>query len=402
MIEKSKPQDVLFLTMLVIISVISGLDTNIYIQFFPQIIKYFHIEEKNAEYIIRFSLAGALVSGLIIGPLDDSYGRKKIFIGGLLLYSISSFSCFISQNFESLLFWRFIQGASKSSLIIVGWIIAFDIFSMNKSGKVLGFVRGISTLILAIIPLFFFYISNLVGWHNVFLSMVVLSLVSLIIAILFVNETHPVDKRKKFSFIEALQQYSKLIKNFNFIAYIIIYSAASGIYNIYFSNASIIYVENLMMTKQEFSMYQTINAAIYIIFSFLSIRLIENKGIDYTKNIGFLLFIIGCLAMFIFSEENKTNYHNIFNFMMVVSMGGALMNGFLLKAINIFPESRGTCMSFNNLVATIFSARAIFWSQKLFDGTILPTTTIILICAIVTIILFIILQYREKLKEKIN
>ncbi|AZA80472.1 MFS transporter [Chryseobacterium lactis] len=64
-----------------------------------------------ASYLIGF--ASFLITG---GRLGDLYGRKKIFVIGLLLFMLSSLACGISANALQLVISRFIQGISAAAM----------------------------------------------------------------------------------------------------------------------------------------------------------------------------------------------------------------------------------------------------------------------------------------------
>lgn len=80
-----------------------------------------------------------------------------------------------------------------------------------------------------------------------------------------------------------------------------------------FSNASIVFIEGNYITKELFSYFVVITNMMYILFSFLSIYVIEKKGIDYTKNIGFIIFIFGCAGLFVSTHIDGYNISIYFN-----------------------------------------------------------------------------------------
>lgn len=391
--SKINSKDALFLILITIITVFLRSENNIYIQFFPEIIDLFKIDPDDANYILRVNFFGALF-GLIVGPISDSYGRNKLFYIGIILYIISSLMCFLASNFYVLLIARMIEGSSGSICYIIGWILVFENLSKNKSGKILGFTKGMTTLTLALLPLFTIWIANLLNWHINFALIPILASISLIIALICLKNTKDISTKKKLNIKSFLKSYLVLLKNLQFMSYTLVYSLSMSIYILFFSNASIIYI-NHSITTDQFSYYQTLNSIIYVIFSFLSVYIIGKKGVDYTKNLGFGIFVAGSILTFITSHLYE-NAHIMLTISLIMCIGSALMNGFLLKAISLFPDMKGSAMSLNATIKIILSARLIFWSQTFFNETIIPTTSIIFICTIFSIILLTILKYRKK------
>lgn len=388
-------QNILFITALTLLTIVLNEENNVYIQFYPKFISFIKADEHSINYLLRFNLAGSFFLGLFIGPMVDSLGRRKMFIIGLGLYLVSAIFCYLSNNFALLLLFRFIEGMSGSIISVVGWIILFDKFSTKDSTKITGFIGGLATFFAALIPIFAYWISTIFYWRIVFLVIPLLIFTSLVIALICVKETLPIEKRKKFVFTDSFKGYSTLIKKYEFMSQLLIYELSCAIEILFFSNASIIFINHMGMQEEAFSFYQSANSASYILFSLLSILVINIKGIDFTKNIGFYIFAIGCIAMFLCGIF-KPQIDLIFISMLIISAGNACMSGFLLNAIQIFPNLKGTAMSLSGTIGVILAAREIRWSQVFFNGTIVPTVTIVFICAIITIILFGVLQYRAK------
>lgn len=396
---QGRSQYILYIMLLSIMTIFLESENDLYIQSFPQLIKFFNIQEAETDYIIRFNLIGLFFSSIISGPLSDVFGRRKILIIGLLLYVIGSLGCYFSSEFKYLLFWRFIEGLTGSTLLIVGWLIIFDKSSMNEAGKLSGLVEGSATVFIGLMPLIALWISKIFNWHAVFLFISFTIIAALIISLICVKETLPVNKRKKFDLKNICSIYWKLLKNTQFMSFVIIYSIPCAIWVLYFSNASIIFIDHLGLSRDKFTYYQSASSWIYIVFSFLSIKIIDKKGLQYTSTLGFIIFIVGCIAMFIFSLNNENNIHMISISMLIIVTGHALTNVFLLRAVEMFPEEEATAISLSTTIGIIVTARTIFWSQEFFNDTILPTIIIIFVAAVLSIIFFTMSYNRSEQKK---
>jgi MFS family permease len=59
----------------------------------------------------------ALIFALpVAGPVADRYGRRRVFIGGGVLFGLASALCAEAATFESLLAWRLVQGVAGAAL----------------------------------------------------------------------------------------------------------------------------------------------------------------------------------------------------------------------------------------------------------------------------------------------
>lgn len=394
-----KIKNTLLILLLIIVTTVVWIGNEIYIQFFSEITKYFQIADKDVHYLTRFNLIGCIMMSILAGPLSDTYGKRLIFILGLSAYIAGGLICFIGNNFPLFVFGRFLQGMAEATINIVSWVILLDYFAIDKSGKIAGIINAVSTLLLLLLPLMSLLISNIYNWHITIIIMPALALIALTITVFVVEEKKDPGTQKKLEFKKLFNNYLTLLKNFKFMVYTLIYSIPPAADLLFFSNASVILV-NRGMSIDEFTYSNTINAICFIAASFLSIYMIDKKGLDYTKNIGYGIFLLGVLGLFAAAILDYNIIRIIFVCIFVMTIGSALMEGFLLKSVNIFPDIKGTAMSFSSIVGYILIARKVFWSQALFDGTMLPSSIVILVICIISAILFTILHYKEKINHQ--
>ncbi len=189
--------NILFILLLVIITVAVESGNTTYIQFMTDIIGELNLNSEDANYLIRLNIVGVLISSCLIGPLTDIYGRRKPFILGLILYVISSFTCYylLNNNFVALVFFRFLQGISEGIITIIVWLIILDRFSVVQSGKIAGFSEGSSYFILAMLPLFTLWIAKIYFWRIAFIIIPILSVISLLLALISLKKEESIKKK---------------------------------------------------------------------------------------------------------------------------------------------------------------------------------------------------------------
>lgn len=391
--------NILFVLLLIIITVSVESGNTTYIQFMTDIIGKLDINSEDANYLIRLNIVGIFISSCFIGPLSDIYGRRKPFILGLILYVISSITCYylLNNNFVALVFFRFIQGISEGIITIIVWLIILDRFSVVQSGKIAGFSEGSSYFILAILPLFTLWIAKIYYWRVAFVIIPVLSVISLLLALVSLKKEET-EENKPFNlqvFKKIFKDYWKLLKNFECTTYIFIYAFATASYVVIYSNISIVFVHNDYINKEVFSYFMIADSMLYVLASFLSIYIIAKKGIDFTKNFGFIIFMFGCLGLFAASCIDRHNIYLILTFILIISFGSALVTGFMLKATEMLPKMKGSILSLSYVIISAISARKIYWTQVLFDNTIMPTSTVIFIGASILTVLFALVCYKK-------
>lgn len=125
----------------------------------------------------------------IFGKLSDMYGRKKFFIFGIVIFLAGSALCGVAHSIVQLSIYRAIQGIGGGALMPIAFTIVFDIFPMEKRGKMSGLFGAVFGTSNLFGPLLGAYITDHFGWHWVFYINLPLGLVSLLLITLYYHES---------------------------------------------------------------------------------------------------------------------------------------------------------------------------------------------------------------------
>jgi DHA1 family bicyclomycin/chloramphenicol resistance-like MFS transporter len=389
----AKTYDLLMLLLVTIMYIALCAEADMYVPAFPQMIKYFNVNENHIQLILSINFIGLCFAGLIAGPLSDSYGRRKILLAGLLVFLISSIGCTVTENFYAMLFWRLFQGIAASFPMVIGAAIFFDKYSADKAGQLCGILNSVISASMAGAPILGAYLSHIFSWRANFIVILILAIVSFVGTLLFIEETLPSAQRKKFSPKAIFADYLKLFSSFKFLTYAMISCVPFVAIVVYVANLSVIFINHLGMNLNEFSYWQATCMGSFIIFSALSAKIIARKGVDYTKDLGSIICLIGVISLFITGLYATNNVYFICLSMAILASGGALMVGtFGAKSMEIFPGINGTCLAFVTAQRQIFASVLVVLSELFFDGTILPVAVIIFCYAAFAYICYLIIH----------
>lgn len=396
----AKTFDIIFVSLVTIIYIGLCAEADMYVPAFPQMIEYFGIAENKISLILSINFVGLSISGLVVGPLSDCYGRRRVLLGGIFLFVISSIGCVVTSDFTWMLGWRFVQGLAAAVPMVVAAASFFDKYTPAKAGKIIGFLNSIISASMAGAPVVGAYISDIFDWRANFIVILALALVSFIGTLLFIEETLPIKKRKIFHPISVVKDYWTITKSLKFMSYTIIGVFPITVIILYVANLSVIMINHLGIDLVTFSYYQATTMGAFMIFSLISIKMIDKYGVDFTKNFGGIIAAIGSFGMFYVGQFDHTNANMISFAMVLIASGGAMMmSTFTLIALSVFPDMNGTAMAMMTAIRQLLASGLVIVSEVFFDGTIMPIANIIFVYAIISIICYVMASCGE-VKQK--
>ena len=134
----------------------------------PSIGREFSINALTLSWIATAYILSAAIFLLPFGKLADMYGRKKVFIYGTLIFTVSSFLTGVSKTPEILISCRVLQGIGGAMIFGTGIAILTSVFHAGERGKVLGINVAAVYLGLSFGPFLGGILTQHLGWRSIF------------------------------------------------------------------------------------------------------------------------------------------------------------------------------------------------------------------------------------------
>ena len=120
-------------------------------------------------WVITIYTLAMTVTVPVAGKLSDIYGRKNLYIIGILWFTAGSAFCALSGSMIQLVVFRGIQGFGGGIVMGISMAIIADVFPPAEVGKYMGVIMSMSSLASLIGPSLGGFLVDHVGWHWVFL-----------------------------------------------------------------------------------------------------------------------------------------------------------------------------------------------------------------------------------------
>ncbi|MDR4886145.1 MDR family MFS transporter [Fredinandcohnia sp. QZ13] len=262
---KSKP---FVLVSIVLAMLISAMDTTILQTTAPTI----------AETLGGYRLYGwmfaiyvlfSTVSLPIFGKLADIYGRKKIFSISIILFTIGSLLCGLADSMVELIVYRGIQGLGAGGVSPLTMIIAGDLYSIEKRGKIQGFFSAMWGVSAVIAPLIGGFFVETMSWRWIFFINIPIGIIVLLCLIPYqeniTKDKNPLNYLSAFFFTGSMLAF---LMNTITTENLVIYNLIGVILLVAF-----IFAENKSDKR------------------FIPIEILKNKNISWMNINGLLIFL---------------------------------------------------------------------------------------------------------------
>jgi EmrB/QacA subfamily drug resistance transporter len=155
----------------------------------PSIERDLHMSIASLEWIVTayaLVFASLLVTG---GKLADLLGRRRIFVVGLVVFTLSSLACGLAPTAGFLIGARAVQGVGAALMNPATLSIITATFPPRQRGTAIGIWAGVSALALAIGPLAGGLIVDNINWNWIFFINVPVGVAGVVASRIFITES---------------------------------------------------------------------------------------------------------------------------------------------------------------------------------------------------------------------
>ncbi len=168
---------------------IALLDTTIVSITLPVMTRFYSADVSEISWVVSgYNLAFA-VCLIAASRLADQFGRKKIFLLGLVFFIVTSFLCGQATTVQWLIFFRVLQGLAGAMVVPVTMPMAIRLFPAEKSGAVVGIWAAISALAAASGPSLGGIIAQYFPWQWIFYINIPIGILAVIMTAFLIEES---------------------------------------------------------------------------------------------------------------------------------------------------------------------------------------------------------------------
>lgn len=326
-----------------------------------------------AQFTLSAFFVGLGLGQLFYGPASDAFGRRRVLMGGIILYSLASLACAFAASMEQLIAARFIQALGAASGGVIARAMVRDMFALNEAARAQSFIALAFSVTPLLAPNIGGYILIAFGWRAIFLVLCGFGAVCLFLLVTRVPETLAPEKRTPLRFLSLLRSYRLILSQRRSVGCIL--TGAFGFAGMFtfFAASPFVYIEVYGIPYQHYGLLFGMNVLGIMATNYINTRLVIQKGAMEMLRIGSILSAFGGVLLFVCITFGIGGLVGVVvPMILVVGSLGFIGANAIAGALEPFPTLAGTTASLFGFSQMMLGALMGGIVGLTHDGTPLP------------------------------
>ena len=324
---------------LVLIAGLSALNMSAFLPALPSMTAYFQTEYSVMQLSVSLYLAATAVLQLMIGPLSDRFGRRRVVLVSIVGFVAATLGCIVAPNVETFLVFRVLQ-ASIATGIVLSRAVVRDMVPQDEAASMIGYVTMGMAMVPMIAPMIGGALQEVFGWQSIFQFLILLA--AFVFAMVFLDMGETV-RGKGVSFRQQLHDYPELLTSPRFWGYTMAAAFASGAFFAFLGGAPYVATEIFGLSSFWSGAGFGAPAIGYATGNFISGRFSTRFGINRMILAGSIITCSGLAVAALIVAAGFDTPLIFFGFCTTVGLGnGLLMPNASAGQLSVRPHLAGT------------------------------------------------------------
>jgi MFS transporter, DHA1 family, multidrug resistance protein len=337
-----------------LLNFIFGISVDLYAPSVPAITSYFHTSEILAKQGFSSIMLGFCLGCLVLGPMMDDYGRRKVILISLLFFILVSLLALEAGVIRQLTTVRVLQGIAIAASSIGSRVLIFDNFKGDRYAIGIVYTSFAYAVGPIIAPFVGGWLQSLFGWQSIFIAYASMGLFVFILFFFFIKESK--FEKKSFSLSTSIKEYWTLVCNKTFFSGGVILGIAFFQFVSFSVLGTYFYSQVMGLTSVNFGNSALLLGVTYLFSTLINRVLIPRFSIKKICSFGFLLLLIATLIyIFIALKFPVSESGLVIPGMLIVFSIGFIFPNVLGASLKLFPGCVGVAAAAQSLLFMLVS-----------------------------------------------
>jgi Bcr/CflA subfamily drug resistance transporter len=272
---------------------------DLYLPCIPGIANALSITQNQVQYTLSACMVSFGIGQLIIGPLSDKIGRRKVILLSAIIFTVGSYLCSISNTFITFILGRICQAFGACGTQVVAIAIVRDLFKGKDSAIIFSYLKAGAALSPLIAPTVGAFFLIQYGWSAIFQFLTLYGIFIFLLSYYKINETIKEEKTKLNIVQYYLQSYKYIISNANFIYFALCALLGETINFLHYSLSSRYYITQHNLSESQFALLFGCDSLIYLLSGIFLSKKIFPFGLKKCTAYAAILLLFSGVCMLI-------------------------------------------------------------------------------------------------------
>lgn len=383
------------LTVLILgsLTALAPLSIDMYIPALPTVTTALHSENAQVQLTLTACLAGLAVGQLVIGPMSDSWGRRRPLLIGMSVYVLASLACALAPNAPVLIGTRLLQGLSGAAGVVIARAVVRDLFNGVAAARFFSSLMLVSGVAPIAAPVIGGQLLRFTSWRGIFALLACLGVLIMALMMWKLPETLPAAARHKGGLKEALRTMRGLGTDRVFAGYVLAAGITFAAMFAYISGSPFVIQDVYGASPQTYSLMFGVNSVgIVAMGQFNGRFLINHFPLGRLLGVGIGLAFASGLGLLVLVSTTNVGLVpvGVMLWLMVASMGLVMPNATAL-ALSRADRSAGSASALLGTLQFLIGACSAPLVGLAGEGTAVPMAVVITSATTVAMTVFLVL-----------
>ena len=387
------PQSRIFVVLLGALMMVNVLSIDMTLPALPALGAAFSAGPDQIQLTLSLYLLGYAAGQIVIGPLSDRFGRRRVLVGGLAVYSLATLACAASPGIGILIAARLFQGVSACGGPVMVRAIVRDHFEGDRAAHMMSSLTTVFALGPLLAPIIGGALLVRYGWHSIFLFIAFWSLVLLVAAWALLGESLREPDKHALLPARILTNYRTFFTTRAAVGYAGLNALCSLGMFAFLSGSPFVLIEIYGVAPDHYGYYFGLSALTLILGASTNKRLLRRMPGERVIRYGFLILVLGGAAAVAIPFSPLNGPFALTAAIMVYVFGQMLVQpNAVAAALTPLRHMAGTGSALMGMMQMLFGALGGYAVNALYDGTPLPMTGTLLVAGLACAVLSLLLR----------
>ncbi|NSX07659.1 Bcr/CflA family efflux MFS transporter [Pseudomonas lini] len=329
-------------TLLMIMTLLGVFPLDVVLPSFPDLSDYFRTSSSEIALSVSMFAIGLALSVVLVGPLSDMWGRKKLLLAGIAIAAVGAMGCLASSEYNWFLFFRVIQAVGCGSFVLTQALVQ-DLFVGKEQERIRIWMVTSGGVFISLSPLLGTWLQLQMGWQGSFYVFITLAVIVWLKAFVLLNET---PQRHTLSHGRFFSAYWRVCSDRRFMGYWLISALAFACHFSFIVISPIIFMERLALSPYEFAWALLLYGVAYVFGGIVAGALHRHLQANTQIVIGLGLIALSGLVMLWLADQFGLSATAVLIPMLICTAGTTIARPIAnSKAMSLYPQNAGTSTS---------------------------------------------------------